>query len=45
MFHPDHAPVDEHGQPIPVTEDRLVPPEHAPKGMPIEILEPPEEPE
>lgn len=41
MFHPDGGPVDENGQPIPVTPDRIVPPEHAPKGMPIHALEPP----
>jgi len=41
MFHPDAAPRDAAGQPIPVTPDRIVPAEHAPPGLPIEYLVPP----
>ncbi|HVN85422.1 MAG TPA: hypothetical protein VMW17_11300 [Candidatus Binatia bacterium] len=41
MFHPDYQPLDEHGVPIPVPADRVVPPELAPAGMPIHMLEPP----
>jgi hypothetical protein len=40
MFHPDYEFVDGHGQPITVPSDRIVPPEQAPPGMPIEMLEP-----
>jgi len=39
MYHPRRGPVDASGQPIPVTADRIVPPERAPEGMPIVILE------
>ncbi len=42
MFHPDYQPVDEDGTPIPVPEDRVVPPDMAPPGLPIQILEVPE---
>lgn len=41
MFHPDHPPRDAQGNDLPVTPDRLVPPELAPPGLPIEMLEPP----
>ena len=41
MFHPDVAPKDAAGQPIPVTPDRIVPREHAPPGLPLEYLVPP----
>jgi hypothetical protein len=44
MFHPDYHPVDEHGDPIPLPADRVVPAEMAPPGMPIEMLELPEQP-
>jgi len=43
MFHPDYHPVDEHGDPIALPADRIVPPEMAPPGMPIEMLELPAE--
>ncbi|HTO57076.1 MAG TPA: hypothetical protein VMJ74_04740 [Pseudomonadales bacterium] len=43
MFHPDYNPVDEHGVPIPIPENRVVPPELAPPGMPIQMLEMPED--
>lgn len=39
MFHPDYRPRDASGQPIPLPEDRLVPPELAPPGLPIQVLE------
>jgi hypothetical protein len=42
MFHPDYHPVDEHGVPITLPEDRVVPPDMAPPGMPIEMLQVPE---
>jgi hypothetical protein len=41
MFHPDHRPLDADGRPIPLPADRVVPPEMAPPGMPIEMLEAP----
>ncbi|HUI27485.1 MAG TPA: hypothetical protein VL403_15490 [Candidatus Kryptonia bacterium] len=43
MFHPDYNPVDEHGVPIPIPENRVVPPELAPPGLPIQMLELPED--
>ena len=43
MFHPDYHPVDEHGEPIALPADRIVPPEMAPPGMPIQMLELPED--
>jgi hypothetical protein len=42
MFHPDYQPVDANGRPVPVPEDRIVPPELAPAGLAIQMLEPPE---
>jgi len=39
MFHPDFEWLDENGDPIALPEDRIVPPELAPPGMPIEMLE------
>lgn len=44
MFHPDFQPVDERGRPIPVPADRVVPPELAPAGMPIRMLDVPQPP-
>ena len=44
MFHPDYHPVDEHGVPIPLPENRIVPPDMAPPGMPVEMLQVPENP-
>jgi hypothetical protein len=41
MFHPHESPVDWRGEPVPVTADRVVPPELAPEGMPIIMLEAP----
>ncbi len=43
MFSPDHDWRDANGQPLP--DDRLVPPEMAPPGMPIEPLPLPEPPQ
>lgn len=45
MFHPDYHPVDEHGVPIPLPADRVVPREMAPPGMPIQMLDVPEQPQ
>ncbi|AKJ04338.1 hypothetical protein ATI61_101569 [Archangium gephyra] len=45
MFHPDYKPVDSKGAPVELPSNRVVPPELAPRGMPIEILELPEGPE
>ena len=45
MFHPDYKPVDSKGTPVELPSNRVVPPELAPQGMPIEILELPEGPE
>jgi hypothetical protein len=42
MFHPDYKPTDESGQPIALPENRVVPEELAPPGMPIELLKLPE---
>jgi len=44
MFHPDYEWLDESGKPIALPEDGIVPPELAPPGMPIELLELPPEP-
>ncbi len=43
MFHPDYHPVDERGAPIPLPADRVVPPEMAPPGMPVEMLQVPQQ--
>ncbi|MCY1077750.1 hypothetical protein [Archangium lansingense] len=45
MFHPDYKPVDSKGTPVELPSNRVVPPELAPAGMPIEVLELPEGPE
>lgn len=42
MFHPDYQPVDEDGVAIAIPQDRVVPPEMAPAGLEIEILDDPE---
>jgi len=44
LFHPDHAPLDAEGRPLLDTKDRVVPPEQAPPGLPIEYLAPPPAP-
>ena len=43
MFHPDYEPVDEHGEPIPLPPDLVVPPDMAPPGLPVRILEVPDD--
>ena len=43
MFHPDYQPLDEHGAPIPLPEDRVVPPDMVPPGIPLETLDVPED--
>jgi hypothetical protein len=43
MFHPDYQPVDQDGKPIPVPDDRVVPAEMVPPGIPARTLEVPEE--
>jgi hypothetical protein len=40
MFHPDYQPHDADGNPIPLPEDRVVPPDMAPPGMPRTVLDP-----
>lgn len=44
MFHPDYDWVDEGGAHVEAAENGVVPPELAPPGMPIEMLELPETP-
>jgi len=39
MFHPDFVPVDAAGNPIALPENRVVPPELAPPGLPIRTLD------
>lgn len=41
MFHPDYTFSDEHGNPIEVPPDRVVPPELVPPGFPVERLDVP----
>lgn len=43
MFHPDFTPKGSDGQPVPMPPDRIVPPELAPKGMPIQVFTPPDQ--
>jgi len=45
MFHPDYKPLDSDGQPMELPANRVVPPELAPPGMPLDILELPPGPE
>jgi hypothetical protein len=45
MFSPDHPWFDADGQPIALPDDRLVPPEMAPPGLPIEPIQLPEPPQ
>jgi hypothetical protein len=42
MFHPDYQPLDANGQPVALPENRVVPAEMAPPGLPIKLLEVPE---
>jgi hypothetical protein len=41
MFSPDYEWVDAQGRPLTLPPDRVVPPEMAPPGLPIQLLEPP----
>lgn len=41
MFHPDYDFVDSHGRPVTVPANGVVPPELAPPGMKVEILDVP----
>jgi hypothetical protein len=40
MFSPDKPPLDANGQPMQVPENGIVPPELAPPGMPVQMLDP-----
>ena len=42
MFHPDFELVDASGNAVPLPADRLVPPDLAPEGLAIELLDAPE---
>jgi hypothetical protein len=44
MFSPDHTWLDANGRPMPMADDRLVPPEMAPPGLPIVPIFLPEPP-
>jgi hypothetical protein len=44
MFHPDFQPKGENGEVLPIPSDRVVPPEMAPPGMPVKILDLPAKP-
>jgi hypothetical protein len=39
LYHPDYELVDAKGHVIPLPPDRVVPPESAPEGLPLETLE------
>ena len=41
MFHPDYTFTDELGNPIVIPEDRVVPPDMVPDGVPVRMLEVP----
>jgi hypothetical protein len=41
VFHPDYQLVDPSGKPVPLPPGRVVPPELAPPGMPIQTIEAP----
>lgn len=41
MFHPDYTFTDEAGNPVPIPPDRVVPPELAPPGFPVQQLDVP----
>lgn len=42
LFHPDYELLDAAGRPIPLPENHVVPPELAPPGLPIRMLEVPQ---
>jgi len=39
MFHPDYELVDAQGNPVAMPENRIVPPEMAPPGLPVQMLD------
>jgi hypothetical protein len=43
MFHPDYQPLDANGEPLALPADRVVPPDLAPPGLPVQMLELPED--
>lgn len=43
MFHPDYELTDADGNPIPMPSDRVVPADMAPPGLPMDILQVPED--
>lgn len=43
MFHPDYHPLDEHGQPVALPKDLVVPPDMAPPGLAIKMLDVPDD--
>jgi hypothetical protein len=43
MFDPDYQFTDEHGAPVRLPEDRVVPPDMAPPGLPLRMLQVPAE--
>jgi hypothetical protein len=43
VYHPDYEIVDESGKPVPFPEDRVVPADMAPPGLPLDMLEIPED--
>ncbi|WP_434390054.1 hypothetical protein [Melittangium boletus] len=45
MFHPDYKPLDSRGEPVELPSNRVVPPEMAPPGLPLDVLELPSGPE
>ena len=42
MYSPDYEFLDANGNPIAIPEDRVVPPEHAPPGLPGNIIDIPQ---
>lgn len=45
MFSPDQPPLDENGKPMAVTSDGIVPPDMAPPGLPLRMLDVPNAPQ
>jgi hypothetical protein len=42
MYSPDYEFLDANGNPVPIPDDRVVPPEHVPPGMPVKPIEIPQ---
>jgi hypothetical protein len=40
VYAPDYEFFDEEGDPIPIPEDRVVPPDQAPPDLPVRLLDP-----